>query len=194
TRDLTSLQLVFPDDGGGLDILSFFWLPADGLEDREHGDRVPYQLWRDQGHLEATAGRAIDKRAIAFRLAEIVAAFDVRGIAYDRWRIEDLKRILEDEGIDLPLVGWGQGFKDMGPAVDALETAILSGALRHGGNPVLTWNVANAAIQLDPAGARKVAKDKATARVDGLVALVMAVGLYSREPEQAEPGIEVLFF
>ncbi|MFV3131731.1 terminase large subunit [Niveispirillum sp. KHB5.9] len=194
TRDLTSLQLVFPDDGGGLDILSFFWLPGDGLEDREHSDRVPYQLWRDKGYLEATAGRAIDKRAVAFRLAEIAAAFDVRGIAYDRWRIEDLKRILEDEGIDLPLVGWGQGFKDMGPAVDALETAILSGALRHSGNPILTWNVANAAIQLDPAGARKVAKDKATARVDGLVALVMAVGLYSREPEKEEPGIEVLFF
>jgi phage terminase large subunit-like protein len=109
-------------------------------------------------------------------------------VAFDRWRIEDLKVILADEGIDLPLVPWGQGFKDMGPAVDVLEAAILDAKIKHGGHPVLTWNVANAVVQVDPAGARKIAKDKSLERVDGLVALVMAMGLHSREPVEEPPA------
>lgn len=68
----------------------------------------------------------------------------------------------------------------MGPAVDALEAAVLDGGLRHD-NPVLDWNAANAVTVQDPAGARKIAKDKSTDRVDGLVALCMAIGLHRRE-------------
>ena len=95
-------------------------------------------------------------------------------------------KLLADEGLDLPLVPWGQGFRDMGPAVDALETSILNRKLRQPGHPVLTWNVANAVVEVDPAGARKVSKRKSTERVDGLVALTMAVGLHSREPAPVE--------
>jgi phage terminase large subunit-like protein len=80
-------------------------------------------------------------------------------------------------------VDFGQGYKDMGPAVDVMETLILAGKLRHGGHPVLTWCCSNAVVTVDPSGARKLAKDKSRDRVDGLVALCMAVGLASREPE-----------
>lgn len=180
TRDLTALVLYFPEDGGA--VLPFFWVPGDRLDEREDKDKVPYRTWERQGYLEAFPGRAIDKKAVAFRLAEIAAAYDLRGVAYDRWRIEDLKKILDDEGIEIPLKPWGQGYKDMGPAVDALETAILGAGLRHGGHPVLYWNVSNAVVTKDPAGSRKIAKDRSRERVDGLVALVMATGLYSREP------------
>lgn len=184
TQDLTALVLYFPEQGG--QVLPFFWVPGENLRDREDKDKVPYLTWRKQGFIESTNGRAIDKRAIAQRLAEITADYDVQGVAYDRWRIEDLKHILTDEGIDLPLVPWGQGFKDMAPAVDELESKILDKKLRHGNHPVLTWNCANCVVQLDPAGQRKIAKDKSIDRVDGMVALVMALGLYSREPAPVE--------
>lgn len=180
TTDLTALALFFPEDAGA--VLCWYWLPGDRLAEREDKDRVPYTVWRKQGHIETTPGRAIDKQAIAFRLAEIAAKYDIQGVAYDRWRIEDLTKALDDDGIALPLVGWGQGFKDMGPAVDTFEAAVLDRRIRHGGHPVLRWNVSNAVTVADPAGARKVAKDKATGRVDGLVALVMAMGLHAREP------------
>lgn len=180
TTDLTSLALYFPHNGG---VLAFFWVPGDRLDLREDKDHVPYRTWARQGFIEAFPGRAIDKGAIASRLAETAALYDVKGIAYDRWRIEDLKKLLDDDGIELPLVAWGQGYKDMGPAVDFLETLILDGKIHHGGNPVLTWNASNAVVTKDPAGSRKIAKDRSRERVDGLVALVMAVGLYSREPE-----------
>lgn len=77
---------------------------------------------------------------------------------------------------------FGQGFQSMAPAIDALETAILAGKLAHGGHKVLAWNAANAKAENDPAGNRKITKRKSTGRVDGMVALAMAVGLHAKEP------------
>ena len=132
--------------------------------------------------IEAPPGRAIDNFAIANRLAEITSQFDIQGIAFDRWRIEDLKKILSNEGIELPLLAWGQGFRDMAGAVDALETAVLDRRLRHGGHPVLAWNISNAIVATDPAGNRKLDKARSRERIDGAVALAMAMGLHAREP------------
>ena len=181
TRDLTTLQLVFPDGQDGYDVVSFFWVPDDNLQGRSERDRVPYPTWAKDGFIEPTPGRAIDRRFLAIRLGQIASQFDVQSIAYDRWRIEDLKQVLADEGIELRLTEWGQGYKDMGPAVDALEAAVLDVRLCHD-SPVLDWNAANAVVTQDPAGARKIAKDKSIERVDGLVALAMAIGLHQREP------------
>lgn len=184
TRDLTALVLYFAEDGGA--VLPFFWVPGDNIQEREDKDRVPYGLWARQGSISALPGRAIDKLAVALRLGELAGLYDIQGVAYDRWRIEDLKKILGDEGIELPMKPWGQGFKDMGPAVDALETAILDAKLRHGGHPVLTWCCANCVVQVDPAGARKLDKAKSLDRIDGMVALTMAIGLHAREPKPVE--------
>ncbi len=169
------MVLYFPDDEGA--VLPFFWVPADRLDEREREDHVPYRTWHKQGFLEAPAGRAIDKGAIVHRLAEIASMYDVKAIAYDRWRLEDLKKLLSDEGIELPLVPFGQGYASMAPAIDSLETKILNRQLMHPGHPILTWNISNAVVEMDPAGGRKISKAKSTERVDGAVALVMAVGL-----------------
>ncbi|MEZ5491907.1 MAG: terminase TerL endonuclease subunit [Gammaproteobacteria bacterium] len=182
TTDLTALILIFPDDAGSYDVLCWFWVPGDNLADRMDRDRVPYPVWRDMGLIEAPPGKAIDKSFIVSRLAQIASEFDLQGVAYDRWRIEDLKKQLTDEGIEIELIPWGQGFRDMGPAVDSLEAAILNNELRHD-HPVLDWNASNAVTVSDPAGARKIAKDRSIDRVDGLVALTMAIGLHKREPE-----------
>ena len=182
TQDLTALVLIFPDneDPPAYDVLCWFWTAGDTIRERGERDRVPYALWRDQGVIEAPPGRAIDKGYVARRLAELLIRFDVQAIAYDRWRIDELKRHLADEGIEAPLTEWGQGFRDMAPAVDALETLILNGRLRHGGNPVLRWCASNASVTMDPAGARKLDKQRSIGRIDGLVALTMAAGLAAR--------------
>ncbi len=182
TTDLTALILYFPEDSGA--VIPYFWVPADRLDEREHTDHVPYRTWHKAGFLEAPAGRAIDKLAIVRRIAKIASMFDLQAIAYDRWRLEDLQKLLTDEGIEIPLKPFGQGFQSMGPAVDALETAILNRTIAHPGHPILTWNLSNAAIEIDPAGARKISKAKSTERVDGAVALVMAVGLAGMKPPE----------
>jgi len=179
TTDLTALAAYFPDTG---DLLCWFWAPADGLEEAERRDHVPYRLWARQGVLETTPGRAIDKSFVVARLGEIAADFRVTAVAYDRWRIDEIKRLMTDEGLRLPMVEFGYGWKDQGPAVDAVETAVLRRELRHGNQPVLNMCVANAVVISDPTGARKLAKDRSTGRIDGLVAATMALGLAARFP------------
>lgn len=181
TQALTSLVLFWPGSGA---VLCWNWLPGEpSLLDRGHKDNVPYDQWAREGYIETFPGRATDRRAVAFRLADVCGRFNVQGIAYDRWRMEDLQKILSDEGIDAPLKPWGQGYKDMSPAIDALETEIIEHRLRHGENPVLTWCIGNVAIATDPAGSRKFDKSRTTGRIDAAQALAMAVGLASREPE-----------
>lgn len=186
TTDLTALVLYFPEDGGA--VLPWFWIPADTIAERSKADRVPYEQWAKQGLIEATPGRALDKTFVAHRLAEIASMFDVKGIAFDRWRIEDLKVSLEVQGVELPMTAFGQGFASMSPAVDAFEAALLAGNLKHGMHPVLTWNASNLTYRPDPAGNRKPDKARSKERIDGMVALIMAMGLHAREPKQEPPA------
>jgi phage terminase large subunit-like protein len=65
----------------------------------------------------------------------------------------------------------------MAPAVDALEEMLLNEQIAHGGNPVLTMCVANTRIEKDASGNRKMNKAKATGRIDGAVAMAMAIGV-----------------
>lgn len=184
TQDLTSLVLYFPESGA---VLCWCWLPGDpSLMDRGHRDRVPYQEWKIAGYIETFPGRATDRRAVAIRLAEVCSLYDVQGIAFDRWRFEDLAKILDDEGIEATLKPWGQGYQSMSPSIDALEVEIIEHRLRHGDNPVLTWCIGNVVMATDPAGSRKFDKSKSTARIDAAQALAMAVGLYSKEPKPIE--------
>lgn len=186
-HDLTAFVLAFepvPADPYWR-LLPHFWLPEIGLAEKAETDRVPYTTWRDAGHLETTPGRAISRRHVLMRLVDICAPYEVQSIAYDRWRIEDLQSLMEDEGVSLPpLEAFGQGFKEMAPAVDEFERRLINDQIRHNNNPVFTWNAANAVTVEDPAGNRKLAKDKATGRMDGILASVMAVGKSTTsEPE-----------
>lgn len=202
TQDLTAFVLLFEpvEDDPVWRLVPRFWLPADGLHEKADKDRVPYIAWRDAGYLQTTPGRAISKAHVLRDIAEACSLYDVVAIAYDRWRIEDFKALMDVEGISLPLVPWGQGFKDMGPAVNEFETLFINvegttvevqvaadatEQLRHDGNPVMTWCAANAVLVSDPAGNRKVAKDKATGRVDGIVAAVMAAGVAKGKGDDA---------
>ena len=164
TRDLTALVLVFEPaaEGQPMDVLCWFWLPAGLLDEREESDKVSYRQWRDEGYLETVQGRAIDRQAIALRLADIAANYDLKALAYDEWRFADLQKILDDEGIVLPLKKMRQGFKTMTACVDALEVNVLNRSIRHDENPVLTMCIANAVVVMDAAGNRKLDKARVT--------------------------------
>ncbi|WP_118133705.1 terminase large subunit [Oceanicella sp. SM1341] len=188
SRDLTAFVLVFPQDDGSFDVVPRFYLPEAGLRDKSEADRVPYDVWERQGWLTTIPGATVDPSFVAHDIAEAAAEFDLQGLAYDRWRIEDLKRELNAVGADLPLKEFGQGFKDMAPAIDMLERLVAEGRLRHGGNPILTMCAANAVIERDAAGNRKLAKHKSTGRIDGMVALAMALAAAGRPAECALPA------
>jgi len=180
-QDLTALVLVAKDADGLWHVRPYFWTPSAALVDRARRDRAPYDLWRDQGFLEVTPGASVDYDSGAQRLGEIASDCDLRVVAYDRWRIDVMKKALEVAGLELPLQPFGQGFKDMSPALDAVEAELASGRVLHGMHPVLTWCASNAIATRDPAGNRKLDKTKATGRIDGMVALAMAMGAASAE-------------
>lgn len=168
-----------------------FFVPADGLVDRSLRDRVPYDVWTRQGLITATPGASVDYEYVAKRLCELCDDYDVEEIAFDRWRIDVLKAELVRLNVELPLIPHGQGFKDMSPAIDVLEGELLNGRLRHGMNPVLTMCAANAVVDTDPAGNRKLNKAKSTGRIDGIVALAMALGSELKDPEPTYQAIFV---
>lgn len=197
--DLTALVAVSAE--GGDRVRAWFWKPDDTLEEHENRDRVPYRVWRDRGIIETTPGRAIQYAWVADRMGKIAAEYTIKGVAFDRYRIDDLLAALGDLGIDayidgkdnamaggIRMIPWGQGFRDMAPAVEAMEVSVLETSLKHDGNPCLTWNISNAYAVSDPAGNRKIDKSKTRFRIDGAVSLAMALGLKSRDLA-AEPEI-----
>ncbi|SFM92593.1 Phage Terminase [Nitrosomonas communis] len=180
TTDLTGLVLwIEPEEyGEPWQLVSFAWLPDEGLLRKEELDKVPYLVWKAAGYLETTPGRAVSKLFVLRRMEKLIDIFDIQCIAYDRWRIEDLKQLAEDEDIPLPpMEPFGQGYKDMSPALDKFETALLNGEVVHDGDPVLTWCAANAVTVQDAAENRKLSKEKATGRIDLMVAAVMGAGI-----------------
>lgn len=207
-NDLSALALVAKQaESEAWDCIMRFWAPAEGLRERADRDSAPYPLWRDSGHLIATPGRTVDYAYIARELDRIAADMHLVAIKFDRWRIDDLKRECDriglavwvmgkdwseadgENGLPRPdgicLVPHGQGYRDMNPAVEVLEDAMVNGHLRHGGHPVLTWCASNVRVQADPAGGRKFDKIKSTGRIDGIVALAMALnGAVSATPER----------
>ena len=192
TTDLTALVAVSAEDKDR--VLSWAWKPEDLLDEHEKRDQVPYQEWVKQGYLLTTPGKTVKKPYIAKHIAELTQEYEVLGVAYDRWRIDDLLNDFDRIGFDaqqgegsgLRLEPWGQGYRDMGPAIDALEISVMDRDLRHPMNPVLTWNMANALAITDPSGNRKLDKDKARFRIDIAVALAMALGLKSRDRAEGE--------
>jgi phage terminase large subunit-like protein len=180
TKDMTALVLVFAGDDGEYVALPFCWLPGETLQEAEDRDQMHYRLWAKQGHLLTFEGRTTDPKAVALKIAELHGMYRIRALAFDRWRIEDIKRELDAIGCNVELVPWGQGFKDMAPAVDVLERLVEEGKLLHGGHPVLSMCAANAKAEVDAAGNRKLSKRKSNGRIDALVALAMAIGAAAR--------------
>jgi phage terminase large subunit-like protein len=196
TADLTALVMGSATDP--CRVQPFFWKPADLVIEHSNRDfgsgNLRYLEWANAGFLRTCPGRSIDPGVIAMTIAELSQRYRVLGLAYDRWRIKDLLREFDRIGLSahedkegdragdgLRLVPWGQGYASMGPAVDALELAIIERKLVHPDNPVLSWNVANAISVTDPAGNRKIDKSKTRYRIDGAVSLAMLLGLRSRD-------------
>lgn len=180
--DLSALVIVGQVEGVW-QVVPHFWTPEQGIADRARRDRAPYDVWARQGLLRTTPGASVDYSFVAADMAALLADLDVVAISFDRWRIDLLKKELDAIGCDLPLEPFGQGFKDMAPALDSLEAELLNGRIAHGGHPLLTWCAANATVVKDPTGARKLDKSRATGRIDGLQALAMAMGVASRATE-----------
>lgn len=201
TTDLCALVAASARDGDRVN--AWFWKPKTLVPEHETRDRAPYERWGLEKHLFLSPGRDVDYDLIAEWIEHLSTIYKIRGIAYDRYRMDVLMKCFARLGINayygdadplqsgaIRFVEWGQGYKDMGPAVDALDKSVAARSLAHPGHPVLTWCVSNAVATSDPAGNRKLDKSKARFRIDGAVALAMALGLKARDMDEDEPDLD----
>lgn len=187
TTDLCAFVLIALGGDGCWHVKAWFWKPEATLRDHAKRDRVPYDVWAEQGLIDTTPGVAVDYEYVARRIGDLCDGLPVAGIGYDRFRFKTLENQMQKLGITLPFTPVGQGYVSMAPAMDVTEIDFLNGNVRHGGNPVLTMCAANAVVIKDPAGNRKLDKSKSTGRIDGMVALVMARGIAAAPGEQDAP-------
>ncbi len=210
-RDLTSMSVVIEngktviqkevEEGFGEEaveepcflVYNAFWLPMSRIREREDEDGVEYSIWAEDGHMDLTAGAAVKMSWVAQKIAQVDDLFDVQAVAYDAYAITDLEDALDEISITLPLVEHPQGFRRsndsglwMPSSIEKSEEAIDEKRLKVKPNPILTWNVANTRFERDAQDNRKLSKRKATGRIDGTVALVMALGA-AVNPQEDKP-------
>lgn len=175
TTDISAFLLVFPPQTPDDDyqVLCRFWIPEESMRVRSKRDRVPYEAWVRQGFIQATPGNVIDYDFILAQIDEDAQAYDLDEVAFDRWGATRIVQGIEEKG--LTCVQFGQGFASMSPPMKELEKLILGGKLAHGNNPVLTWMADNLVAAEDPAGNIKPSKDRSREKIDGMVALIMAL-------------------
>jgi len=180
--DLSAWILLFPPSAGeGLyHVLCRFFVPEEDILVRSKRDRVPYDVWRDQGFLFETPGNVTDYDYIYAQVMKDAARFDVREIAFDRTFAGEIVQRLQGEG--LSMVEFGQGFLSMAAPTAELLRLIKAGELHHGGHPVLRWNASNLAVATDPAGNMKPDKSRRSEKIDGIVALCNALGRAMARP------------
>ena len=188
TKDMTARVTLFRDgeDNEGRPKFAMFahgYTPGDTLQGRVKEDRAPYDVWVEQGHLTATAGKMVRFDQVAADIVEMASEFEIAALAYDRWLIRNFEETLDEMGVTLPLIEHPQGTnrrKDsplwMPDSINQFEQLLLEGRLRIAVNPALRSAVASSTFWTSPAGLRRFEKQRSTARIDLAVAAAMAVG------------------
>jgi len=183
TQDLTAFTVLVE----GTDVYCWAFLPAEGIEERERRDRVPYRLWAEQRSLILTPGPVIDYGYVKRAVLDAAQAFELAHVEFDRWNSSQLVQELEDEGVTMVQVG--QGFASLNAPTKELQRMVAEGKLRHGGDPLLRWCASNVAAHVDPAGNVKPDKSRSAHRIDPIVGLVMAIDGWQRFDH--EPRVSV---
>lgn len=175
TSDITALVLIFPPryEGDNYIVYPHFWLPEDTLELRCRRDHVLYDVWKKQGYINTTDGNVIHYCFIEKYIENLGKLYNIKEIAVDRWNATQMIQNLSDLGFTM--VPFGQGYKDMSPPSKELYKLLLEGKIQHGGNPVLRWMAQNVVIESDPAENIKPTKAKSIEKIDGIVAMIMAL-------------------
>lgn len=182
TDDITALSLVFPPDGddGIYRVLMRFWLPEDVVMERVRRAQLPYDVWARLGLIKTTPGNVIDNKFILHEVKNLFGQFDIQELAYDRWGATEVSQDLMEFGGDEWVVPIGQGFASMSPPMKDLGNLIATKRLAHGNNPVLNWMADNLVATEDAAGNIKPDKSKSREKIDGMVALIMALDRATR--------------
>ncbi|MEE9925838.1 MAG: terminase large subunit [Brucella anthropi] len=225
-RDMTALACAVKtgtktmerEDGSTIELPTFdawieAWTPAETLKARALADKAPYDVWVEQGFLNASPGKRIRFDFVAQRVAQLSQDFDIEGIAYDRYAYDKFREELDAIGVEIEHIPHPQGGKRRSKASDKkieaakeaglpepqglwmpgsvteLENAIIDGRVRLRRNPVLMTALMGATFDRDPLDNRWFVKTKASVRIDTAVALAMVTGFAADTPIEVKSSL-----
>jgi phage terminase large subunit-like protein len=175
TTDITAVVLLFPLADGRYAVVCRFYVPKDKAIERQKRDRQPYLTWINQGSMIATEGPVVDYDRIRADINELKTQYDIKAIAIDRWNATQLSTQLTSDGFEI--VPFGQGYVSMNAPSKELEKLIISQKILHNDDPVLKWMISNVVAETDAADNVKPSKARSSEKIDGVVAMVMALGV-----------------
>ncbi|HEX4381250.1 MAG TPA: terminase TerL endonuclease subunit [Candidatus Acidoferrum sp.] len=180
--DLTAYMRLFlpTEDDPSFIAIPEFWMPEENVSKRVKEDRVPYDVWIREGFLRTTDGSVIDYEEIRRVILADRDVYEIKEITLDPWNATETATKLKDAGFTVS--EFRQGFASMSDPMKNLMVAVLSKKLKHLGNPVLRWMSSNVAAKQDEAGNIKPDKKESREKIDGIVALIMALGRASFVP------------
>lgn len=170
--DLTALVLEFAHPDGVVDLICRFWLPESRIKETVQKGMRHYETWAREGWLLTTPGDVIDYEFIRAEINALAKTYQLKELAFDAWGATDLATRLSGDG--LTMVECRQGFKTLSEPCKDLQAKVVELKVRHANHPVLRWCAANAVVLTDAAGNIKPDKEKATDKIDGIVAWAMA--------------------
>ena len=189
-RDISAFVALFPNDDGTFSADCKFWVPQDTVAERELKDRIPYNQWIREGLITTTPGNICDYEKIQNDIWDYGQKHEIKQIAADAWNAS--ATITQLQGMGFELVRFGQNFSSMSSPSRLLENYVTSGRLIHAGNSVLSWMAGNVALDSDANDNIRPSKKKSTEKIDGIVALVMAIGIQSTAAIQPEQSWEIM--
>ena len=180
--DITAwVKLFEPDAAGVMKVATRFWMPADTIDQRSDRDRAHYRQWVNEGWIEPTVGNVIDHDEIYRAIIADKDRFTIESMAFDPWSSQQLGIKLNGEGVEA--FEFVQGIRSYTAPTKELQALLAARRLDHGDNPVLRWMAANLAVQRDKNLNEMPHKAHSTGRIDGMTALIMAIG---RQMQPAE--------
>jgi phage terminase large subunit-like protein len=181
--DMTAASFVFKESDGSYSVEWRYWVPRETVADRVR-EGIPYDAWIRDGWVTVTDGHRLDHESVARDIVAYGETHEIKAVGCDPWQAGALETLLQREGIttrDIP-----QRTSYLNAPCKLLEALVVEGRLRHGANPVATWNANNVCVYTDPTGMVKPDKAKSNEKIDGVAALVNALALASTDEDTGE--------
>jgi len=172
--DVTAAVIVWKLSDTEIALEPHFWLPRDNLADRSHRDRIPYDLYAEQGHVRLTEGNVIDRIQVRHEVAALAKAWKATAICNDPWQAQELVQALQDED-RLKVIPIAQTYAFLSQPMKELQARILQRRVRHNRNPLMTLMVANVVPRGDDKGNVLASKKRSRGRIDGPQATLNAL-------------------
>jgi len=172
--DVTAAVIVWKLSETEIALEPHFWIPADNLADRSHRDRIPYDLYVEQGHVVATAGNVIDRIKVRQDVAALAKRWKAAAVCFDPWHAQELTQTLQDED-RVKVIPIPQTYALLSQAMKDFQARILQRRVRHNRNPLMTLMISNVVPRPDDKGNVLPSKKRSRGRIDGPSATLNAL-------------------